>query len=225
MRVLHGEDGVWMSVQRADICASTRVCVCVCVCVCVFPCQGRSAVLALDSTCCYWTHWAQLAPQCVSVCLCKWLCVFLCVCERPRERAREGERDIVSLCVGAFMCRNRLHLSVSVSLCVGFILFCISVSSHWQLYSAAIVLLAHRHKHAHTEAIIRSQRPPSPLPRAPGGPSFITNNINSLHSSWDAHTLPPKKTHNKSHRNTSGGAVREFVFTLKAKTILISPGH
>lgn len=41
---------------------------------CVLPCQGRSATLALDSTCCYWTHWAQLAPQCVSECLCKCVC-------------------------------------------------------------------------------------------------------------------------------------------------------
>jgi len=94
-------------------------------CVCVFACQGRSALLALDSTCCYWTHWAQLALQSV------------CVCGRERER----ERDIVLLCVTAFIS------SLSVSLCICFIVLCRSVSSYWQLYSAAVVCPSHKRAH------------------------------------------------------------------------------
>lgn len=58
------------------------------VCVCVFfLCPGRSVELALDSTCCSWTHWAQLEPQSVRLCVCvrerekkKRHCVFLCDC-------------------------------------------------------------------------------------------------------------------------------------------------
>lgn len=93
------------------------MCIHPCLCVYMFLCQGRSVVFALDSTCCYWTHWAQLAP--VSVCVRVW------------QRTRKNERHRSSLC----FCWLRLF----VSLCIFFIVLCGSVSSYWQLFSAATV--------------------------------------------------------------------------------------
>lgn len=117
--------------------------------------------------------------------------------------------------------QDRLQLSVSVFLCVSATFYSVKVYPPIDNYT-------HTDTHAHTQTIIRSQRPPSPLPRAPGGPSFIANNLHSLHYSWDAYTKPQNHTINHAQTQVERKCDRrdkEVVFTPQATTILISLGY
>jgi len=132
-----------------------QVRVCVCVCVCVVPCQGRSTLLALDSTCCYWTHKAQLAPQCVCVCVCVCVSLPLCAGQAP------------SLCLSA-------------SLCIGSILLCKRMScppiDNYVVRQVCLSLslsLSHTHTHTHTRrGHYEMSGGSQPITEAPGGILF-----------------------------------------------------
>lgn len=148
--------------RRMCICPPTpRLCVRVLVC----PCQGRSAVLALDSTCCYWRHWSQLATQCGCESVCDWDTdvVLLCLWWAPSLN--------VPACV--FLLSPSVYYVKRVLPLV--IIWCFSAASLTNTQTST----------GHYKKLGASQS----ITGALWGPFSITNNINSLHSSWDTHTL------------------------------------
>lgn len=127
-------------------------------CAFVFPCQGRYVVLALDSTCCSWTHWAQLAPWSI------WLCGGVCV--RAKKTEKKNERHCGPLCCCHY--EEPLYLHFFVCFLYYIMWKCVLLLTIINCSNCALLLQAWTH--TETEAIRKSQRPPSPLQRGPGTP-------------------------------------------------------